>query len=56
MQQKRAEFRDEIAGLDVRALVFVDESGLDTHTNPVESREVGGGRLLRRCGLARPAA
>ncbi len=27
MQQKRAEFRDEIAELDVRDLVFVDESG-----------------------------
>ncbi len=31
MQEKRAEFRDEIAGLDVRDLVFVDESGIDTH-------------------------
>lgn len=31
MQQKRSEFREMIAGVDVRALVFVDESGIDTH-------------------------
>ncbi len=31
VQQKRAAFRAPIAGIDVRALVFVDESGIDTH-------------------------
>lgn len=31
MQQKRAKFREGMAALDVRDLVFVDESGVDTH-------------------------
>lgn len=31
MQQRRAEFREGVAALDVRDLVFVDESGVDTH-------------------------
>lgn len=41
MQRKRAEFREAVAKLDARDLVFVDESGIDTH-------------LVRRYGRAAP--
>ena len=41
MRAKRAEFRTEVAELDVRDLVFVDESGIDT-------------RMVRRYARAAP--
>lgn len=41
MRRKRTEYRSEIAALDVRDLVFVDESGIDT-------------RMVRRYARAAP--
>jgi transposase len=41
VQRKRVEYRSEVAVLDVRDLVFVDESGIDT-------------RMVRRYGRAAP--
>jgi hypothetical protein len=47
VQQKRTEFRATIAGMGVRALVFVDESGLDTHLVHHYARAASGERARR---------
>jgi hypothetical protein len=55
VRQKRIEFQSETAELDVRDLVFVDESGIDTRMVRRYARAAPGERALGHAPFGRYA-